>query len=129
MATREACGAPCWRPVAGVQKGSDIEKKHVEGVLTLYFMFGERPGPREEGGRRDGSGGVQVAFVWLSTEGLGEIFQVRIWKIRKNSKKLEKFQRMFVSVCKGLLPPATGSEYEKIWKIEKKNWEGSQEPR
>jgi hypothetical protein len=61
-----------------VQKGSDIEKKHVEGVLTLYFMFGERPGPREEGGRRDGSGGVQVAFVWLSTEGLGENFQVRI---------------------------------------------------
>jgi len=61
-----------------VQKGSDIEKKHVEGVLTLYFMFGERPGPSEEGGRRDGGGGVQVAFVWLSTKGLGEIFQVRI---------------------------------------------------
>jgi len=41
-------------------------------------MFGERPRPREEGGRRGGSGGVQVAFVWLSTKGLGENFQVRI---------------------------------------------------
>jgi hypothetical protein len=61
-----------------VHRASIIEKRDVEHALTLDFTFGERPGPEGKGEREDGSGRVQVAFVWLPTQGLRENFQLWI---------------------------------------------------
>jgi hypothetical protein len=58
-----------------VHRASVIEKRDVEHALALDFTFGERPGLGGKGERGDGSGRVQVAFVWLPTQGLRENFQ------------------------------------------------------
>jgi hypothetical protein len=86
-----------------------MEQMDVNMVLTWYLISDNEPRPWEEDGERDGRGRVQVTFVWSPPEDLVKFSKSEHEKSEFFLNKLEKIQKMFVSVCACLLQPATCS--------------------